>query len=166
MGIFDRIKDAIWGPEDHNTAPPSETPVEDTYLGTEQATTGLVRDVSTPVDDPALHDVAAGGVQPVSKPVEIEAAQNTAINPGTDLATRLDRAAEARGEPLDWRHSIVDLMKAVGMDASLEERRELARELGYTGDTGDTAKMNTFLHESLMARLEQTGGRLPPDLVA
>lgn len=75
MGIIDSIKRAF-GRESENTAPPSETPVEDTYLGTAQATTGVAADVSTPANDPALRDVAAGGVQPVSKPAEIEREQD------------------------------------------------------------------------------------------
>jgi hypothetical protein len=75
MGIIDSIRRAF-GMGIENTAPPSETPVEDTYLGTAQATTGVAADVSTPANDPALRDVASNGVQPVSKPVEIEREQN------------------------------------------------------------------------------------------
>jgi hypothetical protein len=75
MGIFDSIK-RVFGAGTHNTAPASESPVEDTYLGTAQSTTGVAANVSTPENDPALRDVAANGVQPVSKPVEIEREQN------------------------------------------------------------------------------------------
>jgi hypothetical protein len=75
MSIIDSIKRAF-GMGNENTAPPSERPVEDTYLGTSQATTGVAADVSTPANDPALRDVAAGGVQPISKPVEIEREQD------------------------------------------------------------------------------------------
>jgi hypothetical protein len=166
MSLFDKIKDAIWGTDDLTPTRPGGDPVADSYLGTGQATTGVVADVSTPANDPVMRDVAAAGVQPVSKPAPIEAAQNpTARTTQIDVATELDRAAEKSGGNLDWRHSIVDLMKVVGMDASLDERRELARELDYSGDTADTATMNTFLHRALLRRLAENGGRVPQDLL-
>jgi hypothetical protein len=77
----------------------------------------------------------------------------------------LDAAAKKSGQKLDWRHSIVDLMKAVGMDANLAERKELAGELGYTGDAQDSAKMNMFLHKALMKKLAENGGKVPADLI-
>jgi hypothetical protein len=77
----------------------------------------------------------------------------------------LDAAVKKNGQKLDWRHSIVDLMKAVGMDASLTERKELAAELGYAGDTNDSAKMNMWLHKALMKRLSENGGKVPADLL-
>jgi hypothetical protein len=76
MGIIEKIKSAFGSTADSSAMPRSERPVEDTYLGTAQATTGVIPDVSTPADDPALRDVASRGVQPVSKPVEIEREQN------------------------------------------------------------------------------------------
>jgi hypothetical protein len=164
MGIFDKIKDAIWGTEDLVPRRPGADPVRDSYLGTDQATTGVVADVSTGANDPAMRDIAAGGVQPISKPVEVQAAQNpTARETEIDVATQLDRAAKSRGQDLNWRTSIVDLMKVVGMDASLQERRDLARELDYGGDTGDTATMNTFLHKTLMRKLAENGGKVPAE---
>ena len=163
MGIFDKIKDAIWGGAD---TPVPTNASEDIYLGTTEATTGLALDVSTPADDPAMRDVAAAGVQPLSKPAPIERAQSPAI-PASDIdvAAQLDRAAAARGEKLDWRHSIVDLMKALGMDASLQERKELAGELDYRGDMGDSAAMNMYLHKTLLQRLAQNGGKVPTELL-
>ena len=166
MGIFDKIKDAIWGDDNIASPTPSGDPIRDLYLGTQQATTGVVPDVSTSANDPALRDVAASGVQPATKPVEIERAQNpTSRMTEVDVMTQLDRAVAARGQDLNWRTSVVDLMKAVGMDASLDERRELARELNYTGDTSDTAGMNTFLHRAIMRRLAENGGRVPAELL-
>lgn len=166
MGIFDKIKNAIWGEDNPAPRQTDVDPVRDAYLGTDQATTGVVADVSTPANDPAMRDIAAAGVQPISKPVEIERIQNpTARETEIDVATQLDEAAKARGQDLNWRTSIVDLMKVVGMDASLQERRDLARELQFAGDTSDTAAMNTFLHRALMKRLSENGGRVPPDLL-
>lgn len=75
----------------------------------------------------------------------------------------LNGAVKKSCQKLDWRHSIVDFMKALGMDASLEERKELAQELGYSGDNHDSAKMNTFLHRALMQKLSENGGKVPAD---
>jgi hypothetical protein len=167
MGIFDKIKDAIWGDDvpSADIAGNSETPVEDTYLGTTASTTGIVPDVSTAANDPALRDIAAAGVQPMSKPSAIEEAQAPPVPPTVDIAATLDSIASGQGQKLDWRHSIVDLMKVVGMDASLSERRELAAELNYQGDTDDSARMNTFLHKALLQKLAENGGKVPSELM-
>jgi hypothetical protein len=69
-------------------------------------------------------------------------------------------------EKLDWTVSIVDLMKLVGMDSSLGARKELAKELGYSGDTADSAKMNIWLHKQVMQQIAKHGGKLPAELVA
>ena len=71
-----------------------------------------------------------------------------------DMEKNLDDMAAKSPQKLDWRHSIVDLMKLVGMDSTLAERKELADEMGYTGDKSDTAAMNMWLHKKLMERLK------------
>jgi Domain of unknown function (DUF3597) len=81
-----------------------------------------------------------------------------------DVAAIVDKAAAAKGEKLAWRTSIVDLMKALDLDSSLSARKELAKELNYTGDTSDTAKMNVWLHKQVMAKLAANGGKLPADI--
>ena len=81
-----------------------------------------------------------------------------------DVAPILDAAVKAKGEKLDWKHSIVDLMKALDIDSSLSARKELAKELGYTGDTNDSASMNIWLHKQVMGKLAANGGKLPPDI--
>ncbi|MBV8926071.1 MAG: DUF3597 domain-containing protein [Bradyrhizobium sp.] len=81
-----------------------------------------------------------------------------------DVAPILDKAAAAKHEKLEWRTSIVDLMKALDIDASLAARKELAKELGYTGDTNDSASMNVWLHKQVMAKLAANGGKLPPEI--
>ena len=81
-----------------------------------------------------------------------------------DVAPILDKAVAAKGEKLDWRRSIVDLMKALDIDSSLSARKELAKELGYTGDTSDSASMNIWLHKQVMAKLAANGGKVPDDL--
>jgi hypothetical protein len=81
-----------------------------------------------------------------------------------DVAPILDKAVAAKHEKLEWRTSIVDLMKALNIDSSLAARKELAKELGYTGDTNDSASMNVWLHKQVMAKLAANGGKLPPEI--
>lgn len=81
-----------------------------------------------------------------------------------DVEAILTEMAAKAGQPLNWRTSIVDLMKLVGLESSLAERRELADELGYTGDKSDTASMNIWLHKQVMAKLAENGGRVPDEL--
>ena len=136
MGIFDKIKHAIFG-----EAKAAE-PVAAGAPKIEPAQAPPVSPSAAPAPPP-----------PQSKPVTV------------DIVPILDAAVKKSGQKLDWRRSIVDLMKAVGMDASLAERKELAAELGYTGDTNDSAKMNMWLHKALMKRLSENGGKVPADLV-
>jgi hypothetical protein len=81
-----------------------------------------------------------------------------------DVAPILDKAVAAKKEKLEWRTSIVDLMKALDIDSSLGARKELAKELGYAGDTNDSATMNIWLHKQVMAKLAANGGKLPADI--
>src|SRR6195256_4607859 len=81
-----------------------------------------------------------------------------------DVAPILDKAVAARGEKLEWRTSIVDLMKALDIDSSFAARKELAKELGYTGDSNDSASMNIWLHKQVMTKLAANGGKLPPEI--
>ena len=81
-----------------------------------------------------------------------------------DVAPILDKAVAAKGEKLAWRTSIVDLMKALDIDSSFGARKELAKELGYTGDSNDSASMNIWLHKQVMSKLAANGGKLPPEI--
>jgi len=81
-----------------------------------------------------------------------------------DVAPILDKAVAAKGEKLEWRTSIVDLMKALDIDSSFSARKELAKELGYTGDSNDSASMNIWLHKQVMTKLAANGGKLPPEI--
>jgi hypothetical protein len=81
-----------------------------------------------------------------------------------DVAPILDKAVAAKGQKLEWRTSIVDLMKALDIDSSFNARKELAKELGYTGDSNDSASMNIWLHKQVMAKLAANGGKLPADI--
>jgi hypothetical protein len=82
-----------------------------------------------------------------------------------DVAAVLDRMDSAQKEKLDWRNSIVDLMKLLGMDSSISARKELAADLNYSGDTSDSAKMNIWLHKEVMRKLAENGGKVPADLL-
>jgi hypothetical protein len=93
-----------------------------------------------------------------------DAAGGGASVPMVDVAPILDKAVAAKGEKLEWRTSIVDLMKALDIDSSLAARKELAKELKYDGDTNDSAKMNIWLHKQVMTKLAANGGKLPDDL--
>ena len=76
-----------------------------------------------------------------------------------------DLAAKNK-EKLDWKKSIVDLMKLLGLDSSLKNRQELAKELGYKGDMNDSASMNIWLHKQVMTKLAENGGKVPDSLKA
>jgi hypothetical protein len=89
--------------------------------------------------------------------------QSTTAAP-VDVAAILDKAVAAQKEKLEWRTSIVDLMKALNLDSSLAARKELAKELHYSGDTNDSAKMNIWLHQQMMKNLAANGGKLPADI--
>ncbi|SCB16056.1 DUF3597 domain-containing protein [Rhizobium hainanense] len=139
MGIFDKIKGAIWGEAKAAEAAPAPS----------QST------AATTNPEPAAPSATTAATSPAT----------SAPSAPVDIASILDAAVKKSGQKLDWKHSIVDLMKALGMDASLSERKELAQELGYTGDAGDSAKMNMFLHKALLQKLADNGGKVPADLL-
>jgi 3-oxoacyl-ACP reductase-like protein len=81
-----------------------------------------------------------------------------------DVEAILNSKLAASGQQLNWRTSIVDLLKLLDLDSSLQSRKELAAELNYTGDTGDSATMNIWLHRQVMNKLAANGGKVPADL--
>jgi Domain of unknown function (DUF3597) len=81
-----------------------------------------------------------------------------------DVEAVLKEMASKSGQKLDYRRSIVDLMKLLDLDSSLTARKELAKELNYTGDTNDSATMNVWLHKQVMRKLAENGGKVPDDL--
>lgn len=106
---------------------------------------------------------------------EPAAAAPSAATPGTapavpaasqkvDVDAVLSAMALQRHDKLNWRTSIVDLLKVLDLDSSLGARQELARELHYTGDTSDSAVMNIWLHKQVIRKLEENGGVVPADL--
>jgi 3-oxoacyl-ACP reductase-like protein len=121
------------------------------------------------------HDAAAAG-QPAAAPA---AAPDATAAPAADASTPAQSAAPqqpvdveavltqmqaSHGEQLNWRTSIVDLMKLLGLDSSLSARKELATELHYSGNMEDSASMNIWLHKQVMQKLAENGGKVPDDL--
>lgn len=135
MSIFGKIMGAIFGSHSTSAAPAGSAP------------SGGAPAESTPA-----------GSAPSSAPATAPAAT-------VDVAAVVDKAAAAhKGEKLEWRTSIVDLMKALDVDSSLAARKDLAKELGYTGDMNDSASMNVWLHKQVMSKLAANGGKLPPEI--
>jgi len=88
----------------------------------------------------------------------------TSCTPSIEVGPILDKAVASQKEKLAWRKSIVDLMKALNIDSSLSARKDLAKELAYTGDMSDSASMNNWLHKQVMTKLAANGGAVPEDL--
>jgi hypothetical protein len=107
--------------------------------------------------------------QPTQQPTQQPAQQpQTAPAPApmqqVDVEAVLNNMQQQSGQQLNWRTSIVDLLKLLGLDSSLQARKELAAELNYTGDTNDSATMNIWLHRQVMNKLAANGGKVPADL--
>ena len=103
---------------------------------------------------------SAPATAPSSAPASPAAKPATPV----DVADVLTKLAAKSKEKLDWRHSIVDLMKLLNLDSSLAARKELAGELHYAGDTNDSATMNIWLHKQVMQKLADNGGKVPDEL--
>jgi len=114
---------------------------------------------------PSFSGVTAGSSSTAPTPAPKPTPAPAATMPVVDVEAMLEAKAKTFGRKVNWRTSIVDLMALVGIDNSLAERRELARELGYTGDMNDTAPMNIWLHKQVMRKLAENGGKVPPDLL-
>src|SRR5262245_2830684 len=140
MSIFGKIMGAVFGAHPAAAAPAG---------GATTAPGGTPAAGSHPA---APSPAASPGAAPVAPAKTVE------------VAPILDKAVAAKKEKLEWRTSIVDLMKALDIDSSLAARKELAKELGYTGDTNDSASMNVWLHKQVMAKLAANGGKLPPEI--
>jgi hypothetical protein len=142
MGIFDALKNAILGTHSHTTAP----------AGGGQPPPAVGTAASRPTTT----------AQPGTPAKQAPAPPSTATQ--VDVEAVLNQRAAQKGQKLNWQSSIVDLMKLVDLDPSLENRKTLAKELGYTGDTQDSAQMNIWLHKQVMQKLAASGGKVPDSL--
>ncbi|VVB48401.1 hypothetical protein RHAL1_03303 [Beijerinckiaceae bacterium RH AL1] len=147
MSIFGSIMSKIFGSGSAEAAPGSAAP------------SGSAAPAPS---SPAPSDTTSSSTAAPSAPASGGAAPSTAPA-SVDVAAVLD-GMDTGGQKLDWRHSIVDLMKLLHIDSSLTARKELAHELHYTGDTEDSATMNMWLHKQVMQKLAENGGKLPPDI--
>ena len=123
-----------------------------------------------------LEKLGFGGTseKPTTAPTSGTAAPSASTSPTAapksvaviDVVAQLEQRASANPQKLNWRTSIVDLLKLLEMDSSLTARKELAAELGCPADLmGDSAKMNIWLHKTVLARVAANGGNVPKDLL-
>ncbi|CAN5281826.1 DUF3597 domain-containing protein [soil metagenome] len=123
------------------------------------------RDDKAPPAAPTAPTAPQASAHVAPTPPPVAAAPATPAAP-VDVAGILDFKNSVRDEKLNWRTSIVDLMKLLGLDSSLDERKKLADELGYTGDKSDSATMNIWLHKQVVQKIVDGGGQLPRDLTS
>ena len=138
MSVFGKIMSAIFGSA-HGAAPAPQP--------------------SAPGSSPASSPSASPASSPASSPATAPSSM-----PQVDVEAVLTKLAAQNTEKLDWRKSIVDLMKLLNLDFSLAARKELATELHYTGDKNDSATMNIWLHKQVMQKLAENGGKVPDEL--
>ena len=112
----------------------------------------------------------SGSTSPQSAPTPAQSGAgaapsgSTATQGSVDVEAVLNGLASQKKQKLDWRHSIVDLMKLLDLESSLAARKKLAQELHYSGNTDDSAAMNIWLHKQVMIKLAENGGKVPEDL--
>ena len=153
MGLFDTIKEKLGmggvSNEAHKPVDPNNTPNQhatDTVIDSERPTAAHNATTTPPGAAPSNE----GGLSASS---------------AVDVPAKLDGMAANHAEKLNWRTSIVDLLKLLGLDSSLESRKELATELGCPQEMmADSAQMNTWLHRTVMHKLAEHGGTVPPEL--
>jgi hypothetical protein len=136
MSVFESLKDKIFG---HHAA------------------------AAAPASAPASAAAASTPASAASSSMSVSDAATAPVS-AVDVEAVLSTMAKDSSQKLDWRHSIVDLMKLTGIDSSMVNRRALATELGYTGDLNDSAPMNIWLHKEVMRKLAENGGIVPADL--
>jgi len=112
---------------------------------------------------PARAAPAAAAPQPDTPAAQSAPGSASSASP-VDVAAIMDDLATKAPQQLNWRTSIVDLMKLINLDSSLAARKELAQELYYSGDMNDSASMNIWLHKQVMTKLAENGGKVPDDL--
>jgi hypothetical protein len=158
MSVLGNIMSAIFG---HGAkaqpAPSPKSPAQGSSAPTASAVAGAAG-ANTP-SAPSSKSPTYGSKTPEASPGPALASQSE-----PDVETILTQLASQNKERLDWRRSIVDLMKLLNLDSSLAARKELAKELHYTGNTNDSAAMNVWLHKQVMIKLAENGGKVPDEL--
>jgi hypothetical protein len=142
MSIFGKLVSAIFGSSATAPAPTSWGP------SAKPASPGAP---ATPTSSPAPSGTPVATGKPMSR---------------AELEDLIKTTASQQREDLNWRESIVDLMKLFKLDSSLGARKELAKELGYTGALDGSSEMNVWLHRQVMTKLAESGGKVPENLKA
>jgi hypothetical protein len=155
MGLFNTLMSKIFS---HPSASAQTASTQPAAAGGGQPASGVAVGAQAPTSMPSASPTAGAGAQPSSAGASAPVKQ-------VDVAAVLNAMAAKNPERLDWRHSIVDLMKLVGMDSSLSARKELADDLHYTGDKNDSASMNIWLHKEVIKKLSENGGKVPAELL-
>ncbi len=160
MSVFGSILSKVFHhagatPPEQQTASAAPSPAPTADAGTGSAAPAPASPAAPTADSsPATSAAQTASTAPSSPPQTV------------DVTAVLEGLAAKNSQKLDWRHSIVDMMKLLDLDSSLSSRQELAKELHYTGDTNDSAKMNVWLHGEVMKKLAANGGKVPDDLRA
>src|ERR1700728_3086580 len=150
MGMFTNLMAKIFG----------HAGVASTATATTPSTT--IESATAPsATTPAASAVSPATPAPAATPPEPVAAPAQTV----DVTAILDGLAAKNPEKLDWKKSIVDLLKLVDMDSSLSARKKLATELHYPGDENDSATMNVWLHKQVLRQLSEHGGKIPRELL-
>ena len=146
MGIFANIASAIFG---------SKHAAGVTAAGGSSSPAASSRTTSTSAAPAGATAAAAPAGAPAAKPIS-----------KADVEAILAKLAAEQREDLDWKSSIVDLMKLLKLDSGLGARKQLAQELGYTGALDGSAAMNVWLQKQVMTKLAESGGKVPDSLKA
>ncbi len=166
MGILSNIFSKIF-PSKATPRQPGQAPVGQAPA----ASTSGQQNVPPPPVRQAQQAPAQGQPQTQQQAQQQTGVTTAATGPASTLHQQVDveeilnEMEKASGQDLNWRTSIVDLLKLLGIDSSLQARKELAAELDYQGDTGDSATMNVWLHKQVMNKLAANGGKVPADLL-
>ena len=153
MSVFGSIVSAIFGSKHAAGVTPAATPSSSapSSTGTTTSPPSSTSAAATSAAAPAATPAAAAAATPISQ---------------ADVEAILQKVAAEVREDLDWRKSIVDLMKLLKLDSGLGARKQLAQELGYAGALDGSAEMNIWLHKQVMTKLAESGGKVPDSLKA
>jgi hypothetical protein len=171
MSIFGTILSKIFGHHDTQEQGQAQAPGQAQQATAQAATGGTQAAPAQTAAQPAQATSQSGSAQAgSSQPMQAQTARqpgsssSAAPAQSVDVEAVLTRMAAGKGQTLNWRTSIVDLMKLLDLDSSLHARQQLAQELHYSGDMNDSAAMNIWLHKEVMRQLAANGGKVPDDL--
>jgi hypothetical protein len=157
MSIFGSIMSGIFDHADSAPAPGAKTSKEaQTSAPTPQSAPAAPTPQSA-ADAPTGQSAAAAPIAPSTAPQSSSSGPKSPV----DVTAIMDKLASQAKEKLEWRKSIVDLMKLLNLDSSIASRKRLAQELHYSGNMNDSASMNVWLHKQVMIKLAEHGGKVP-----